>query len=244
MLINEFMEYITTHKIFSIINNPTNLKIVLFGNCHISTIGFYLNILLEKKYNIYMILGYNGGKICNDNEKNKIWNLINDSQYFIYMKHNNDFSLKANIIDTFAKNEIYLIPNIQLHFTNIYNTHTDTDEILIENFKKSYTQCHESIKNSDFQNFLFILDNYKEIRFFNTPTHPTHYILYLLAFDIYNKILNKDIKINLDYYKNRKNDDIFINSDTVILDSFFDYDEKECNILNINYNSEYYDINF
>jgi hypothetical protein len=66
-----------------------------------------------------------------------------------------------------------------------------------------------SILNSDFKELDFIIDKLPEIKFFNTPEHPTHYLLYLLAKSIkyfifykYNsiaKLLYNPVSIK-DYY--------------------------------------------
>jgi hypothetical protein len=40
------------------LNNNSNKNIVLFGNCHMSTIGYMLNVLLNYSYNIHIIIPY------------------------------------------------------------------------------------------------------------------------------------------------------------------------------------------
>jgi hypothetical protein len=44
------------HKHIHIINNNSNKNIVLFGSCHMATIGYMLNRLLNYEYNIHIII--------------------------------------------------------------------------------------------------------------------------------------------------------------------------------------------
>ena len=90
-------------------------------------------------------------------------------------------------------------------------------------------------------NFSFILDNYKKIRFFNILTHPTHYILYLVSLQIFYKIENINIQIDFNSYYNHKNDKIFIEN-LFFLPCFYPYKLNECSILDMDFNSEYFDL--
>lgn len=191
------------------INNNSKKKIVLFGNCHVATIGFFLNYLFNKQYDIFIIISWFFDKIGYDQfnmetVNNKITNLLSKCDIFIYQKHIKSYGINADIIDDLVKNQSIKIkiPNLRL----IFNSEIKEDYYLSVNMLK------ESIINSDFKELYFIIEKLTEIQFFNTPDHPTHYLLYLLAKSIkyfiyckYNstaKLIYKPITIQ-DYYSSK-----------------------------------------
>jgi len=244
LLFKDFYSVILKNGLYEINNNCAK-NIVLFGNCHVSTIGFYLNELLDKKYNIYMVVSYRGKDIFfTEDEKNRIWSLIGESDYFIYQEHHGDFSINASTISSFAKKEKIIIPNLRLDYIDVCGRQVN-DDVLKDNFEKSFSMCKKTIETSNLPNFQFILDNYRRIRFFNTPSHPTHYILYLMSLQIDHIIKNSNYKISIkDYYFHRK-DPLFTLDKTVILGLKPEpYQQNQCKLLGINHNSDYFDINY
>lgn len=240
MHITNFLEIVERDDIY-VINNNSSKNIVLFGNCHMSTIGFYLNSLLNYKFNIHIIISYISwrSKQLTEENINKIWETISKSNYFIYQKHYKNHNIDATNIDNYAKKEKILIPNLRLDYTDLYGNPIELDK-LKNNFEFSYDKVKKNIESSDLNNFIFILENFRNIRFFDIPTHPTLYILYLLSLQIYYKIKKINHTISLvDYYQN-KNDTIFIKGETIILGSIYEYKLSECIALDINPNSEYY----
>ena len=208
-----------------------------------TTIGFYLNLLINKKYNIHIIISYIATKKnqFTVSERYKIWRTIQNSDYFIYQKHNNNFGIKASNIHKFANKVKILIPNLQLYYTDLYGKPIELDK-LKETFAKSYEISKKNIQCSDFNNFMFVLDNFRNIRFFDTPTHPTLYLLYLLSLQIHSKMIGNAYNFKLDDYYLHKNDDTFLQGETVTLCSSWPYKIEECEAININLNSEYYSL--
>jgi hypothetical protein len=49
--------YLLTHHYYAI-NNGKDKNIVLFGNCHVAPLGYFLNKLFNGEYNIYIIISY------------------------------------------------------------------------------------------------------------------------------------------------------------------------------------------
>jgi hypothetical protein len=241
MLFLEFLK-ITVENIFYTIDNGSTKNIVLFGNCHMASICMYLNILTDKKYNIYVILTYVriNEKPYDQMEKEKIWNTIKQSNIFIYQKHYNDINIMASTIDKYASNKKILIPNLQLFFTHPEGKDQVNKE-LIDGFEYSYNKTKSSIIDSDMSNFIFVSENCKKIRFFDIPAHPTLYILYLLALQIFYKINDSDHEITLnDYYEMKQNFTYIPKNEHLILSNVFTYKKEECDALNIDYNSEHY----
>ena len=224
------------------INNNSKRNIVLFGNCHVSVIGFYLNEILGKKYNIAIIFSSlrNIWKPYTDAEKQKVWTKIEKSHYFVYQEHKEDYNINASSITKYANYFKILIPNLQLIFTDEYGKEIE-DEQLQNDFNKSFQLCKQKIEKTKFKNFMFILENYKKIRFFTIPRHPTNYVLYLLSLQIANRIIGTNYVITLSEYHKHKNDKIFLESETVILGDIFPYKSEQCQLLGIDYNSEFYD---
>ena len=192
----EFENKLKKQPIYTI-NNNTNKSIVLFGNCQLSTIGFFLNKLLNKEYNIYIIISWYCDKIGFDNFNmikinKKIKKLIKNCNVFIYQKHINDYGVNASIIEKFVSSDsiILLLPNLRLTF----------DSTNLKEYERSLEVLDYNIVNSDFNDFYFMVE-YKYIQFFNIPTHPTHYILFLLSKSIYSKIKDSNyIPYSIDKY--------------------------------------------
>ena len=178
-----FVEHLNEYPIYTIDNN-SNKNIVLFGNCHTATIGFFINDLLNKNYNIHIIISWYCYKVGLEkynmaNVNSKISFLIKTCDILLFHRHMKNYGVNADAIQTLSsKNALVLeLPNLHLLFDTLNRSEYDRSlEILDYN-----------IKNSDFKDFNFIIEN-KSIRFFNIPDHPTHYILYLLSKCIYSKI--------------------------------------------------------
>lgn len=181
-------------------NNNSQQNIVFFGNCQIVPIAYYLNYITQK-YNIHIILSWvfqkEGFEFFNmEAVNNKINLLVKNCDILIYHKHFTNYGINADIIEKIPAGVVINIPNLQMHYT----------ETTLENCYASIHKLEESIIESDFKNFKFLL-NYKTILFFNTNVHPTHFVLYLLTLQICYKILNIKREITLeDYYSplNRK----------------------------------------
>ena len=45
-------------SVYYSIDNNSKKKIVLFGNCHMASIGYFLNYLFNQQYNIYIIISW------------------------------------------------------------------------------------------------------------------------------------------------------------------------------------------
>ena len=169
------------------INNNSKRKIVLFGNCHMAPIGFFLNSLFNRQYNIHIIISWffdkHGLEKFDMKEiNNKISSLVSNCDIFIFHQHVKSYGINAETIDKLVSTstKVFKIPNLRLTYD------VDTKE----SYLKSLNILNQSIINSDFKEFVFIIDNIKNIHFFNTPEHPTHFILFLLSKSIKNKIFN------------------------------------------------------
>jgi len=169
------------------INNDSSMSIVLFGSCHMATIGFMINELLDHTYNIYIIISWYFEKEGLENFfmealNEEIENIVSKCNVFIYHLHMNDFGINATKISEFTdKNSIkLLVPNYRLDF-------------LSDNYTKSLSILNNNICNSSFSEFKFVTENHKNIMFFNTESHPTHYLLFLQSQAIVDKINNKNI---------------------------------------------------
>ena len=229
------------------INNNSKRKIVLFGNCHMATIGYYLNTLFNEQYNIYIIISWffdkNGLEKFDMNKiNNTIHSLISNCDIFIYQQHIKSYGVQADIINSLVNSQtkVFKIPNLRL----VYNTESK------EEFDKSLHLLEHSIINSDFQEFTFIIENIKDIHFFNTKEHPTHYILYLLSKSIKNKIFstyktNKNPfykPVNIEDYYNQYNRLSYKKiTNYVVLPGREGITEQISLVTNIKQNGEYYD---
>ena len=166
------------------INNNKDKNIVLFGNCHLATIGFFLDHLLKKEYNIHIVISWYCDKIGFDkfnmeHVNNKLSKLVKDCDIFIHQKHIKDYGVNASRIETLVNPSaiIWMLPNFQLWFNSAS----------VKEYERSVEILDYNIVNSDFKDFYFLVEH-KHIQFFNNPDHPTHYILFLLSKCIYSKI--------------------------------------------------------
>lgn len=198
----EFEEKISKCS-FHTINNNSKKNIVLFGNCHVATIGYMLNTLLYHNFNIHIIISWYCDKIGYSHFdmieiNNKIKHLLSNSDIFIFQNHVKDYGINASQIHTFNRKQSkqIQIPNFRL----VYNT------LDIFAFKTSLEKLKNNIESSDFPEFTFMIDNILNIIFFNTIDHPTHYILFLLSNSIFNKITKyKYIPMTIESYYDTNN---------------------------------------
>lgn len=206
------------------INNKSSKNIVFFGNCTIAPIGFFLNHLTNKQYNIHIIISWlfeKKGFEKFDMQKinSKIQELLNSADVLIYHNHHKDYGVKATKIQNLCnkKTNILVIPNLHFCFD------AQNSDLFYESLWKLKTNI---TLRSDFKEFEFIYSHYKNIRFFNTSVHPTHYLLFLLAKSIKYKIIqekeNQEIKImNIQSYYDEKNKNQFKNiKEVVVLPGF------------------------
>ena len=82
------------------IDNNSSRNIVLFGSCHMATIGYMLNKLLNYEYNIHIIISWffenKGIEKFNMNDiNNRISNLVSNCDVFIHHSHINDYYVNA-----------------------------------------------------------------------------------------------------------------------------------------------------
>lgn len=221
------------------LNNNSTKNIIFFGNCQIIPIAHYLNSI-TKEYNIHIILswifqkeGYEKFDMIAVN--NKISTLVINCNIIIYHKHVSDYGIGANIIEnTVPKSAIKIqLPNLQLHYIT---EKSDT-------FYYSLNLLKYSIENSDLKNFIFMYNKYNQIQFFNTNEHPSHFILYLMALQIYHKITKSQIKIRLEDYYNEENRTKFKKIvEHVILPGKQLITNEINQITKISLNAEYFDI--
>jgi len=234
----EFEKKLLTNDIY-LIDNKVNKNIVLFGNCHMACIGHFLNKLLDFKFNIHIIISWIFDKNGLENFdmikiNSKINKIIFDSDIFIYQQHIKSYGINADSIEQYIskKTILFKMPNLRL----------DVKTLSKEHFQKSILILEYNINFSDFKEFLFILENYKNIIFFNNNEHPTHYLLYLLSLSLINKIQNNEKLINMfDYYDNSiRNNYKQIGLD-VILPGRDLITNEIMEITGINIKSEYFD---
>jgi hypothetical protein len=235
------VKHIDTHD-FYILNELNNKLIVLFGNCHVWIIGEYLSRILENEYKIIIIIPW---LLHNLNKTsvsltNKIQNIITKSNVFIYQKHINGYDMNADIINTYAKNKI-MIPNLRLNYTSkasIYGLYDKelTVEELTEVFFESKIKLMNTIDESGFVEFKYILDNFNTIKFFDTPNHPSIYILYLLTLQLHSMVLCGKKLICYDNFKkiydDHINDNVYENTN-INLGQIYNYTEIDKIVHNI-----------
>jgi hypothetical protein len=229
------------------INNNSKKKIVLFGNCHMATIGFFLNYLFNEQYDIYIVISWffdkNSYDKFNMTKVNKnILNLLSKCDIFVYQQHIKDYGVQADIINTLIneKATVIKIPNLRLLFDSTIN----------EEYSKSVNMLKDSIDNSDFKEYNFVIDNLTEIQFFNIPEHPTHYLLFLLSKSIKIHILKQSNYIMKLFYNPISIEDYFSTKNRsaykmipnyVILPGKISITNEICNITGIKLNSDYFD---
>ena len=233
----DFENYLVDYPYF-MINNKCKKNIVLFGNCHVATLGYLLNDLLDKKYNIFIIISWWCDKKGFDNfnmdqVNNRILNILqNCCDVFLYQHHIKDYGVCASYIETLTNKNatIYKLPNLRLTFDSLDKSeYTRSLEILTYNIERSH-----------FPHFRFVFDNINTIRFFNTAEHPTDYLLYLLAKDIVYKICNSNYIVSIDDYHNPVNQSEFKNLiDYVSLPGFNEITPEISKITGMNMNLHY-----
>lgn len=229
-----FDKILLTNHIYTI-NNNSNLNIVLFGSCHMSTIGFMLNKLLDNKYNIHIIISWffekNGIENFDMNViNNKIKQIIKISNVFIYHKHINDYGVDATILPNIVNDNCLklMIPNYRFDYTN-------------DNYSNSLHILEYNINNSDFPEFKFVIENYKNIIFFNTKDHPTHYLLFLQSLAIFYRILNTNDVIDVNRYYDNKCRNYFKTFNYIILPGKEDITDEISNKTGILKDADYFD---
>ena len=230
----EFEKILLSNHIYTI-NNNSSLDIVLFGSCHMATIGFMLNKLLNYNYNIHIIISWffekNGIQNFDmDNINNKIQNIVSKCSIFIYHSHINDYEIYATNLPNIVNNNCLKlnIPNYRLDYS-------------CDNYLESLNILKYHIDNSSFPEFIFIVNNHKTILFFNTPNHTTHYLLFLQSQAIVNKILNNNIFINLNHYYDNTNRSFFKKFTYVILPGKENITNEISKKTGILINSDYFD---
>lgn len=188
--------YLLTNHYYTI-NNGQNKNIVLFGNCHVAPLGYFINELLNKQYNVHIIISYffekTGIENFNMTEVNqKLQSIIKTSSIFIYHLHLKDYCVNASTIQNMVNEstKVFRIPNIRL----IYNTQSK------EEYTSSLNMLEYNIQNSDFNEFLFLVEHGQKYQFFNTNEHPTHFVLFLLSQSIVRNLVNDHKKIGIEDY--------------------------------------------
>lgn len=228
------------YKHIHTINNNSNENIVLFGSCHMATIGYMLNKLLHGKYNIHIILSWffeNRGVENFDmgHINGKIHDIITKCNVFIYHMHINDYHVNA-IQLPFLVNEScvkLIVPNYRLDYGV-----NDASE-----YSKSLEILKYGIEHSSFPECKFVTDTHKDIMFFNTRDHPTHYLLFLQSQFICNKIVQNEEPITIANYFDQENRRYFeeLKNDYVILPGKLPINAEISAITSINIDADYYD---
>jgi hypothetical protein len=238
----EWNDYMNNLKkdYFHYINNNRNQTMVLFGSCHLSSIGYMLNKFTNYQYNIYIVTSWyfkNEGyeNFDMDYIRQRIQEMVQRSNVFIYMKHNNDYGVNADVLEQYVnQNTLVLkIPNLRLTYV------TDSRE----EYLNSVEILTHSIQESDFKDFDYIIENHRNYLFFNTNDHPTHYLLYLLSRSILNKICKiKSTDCMIDYFNlDYRNHFLQLNRNYVILPGREIISEKINQITEISCDAEYFD---
>lgn len=227
-------------KIIYTIDNHSRKNIVFFGNCAIAPTGFFLNYLLHKNFNIHFIVSWLFEKNGFENfdmtlVNNKIQNILLEADYLFYHHHNKDYGIHACEIykKCNPKTICFSIPNFQLSF----------DALDTASFQSSLGILKNNILNeSDFKDFVFVCENYKNIRFFNTKFHPTHYLLFLLAKSIKYKIINIIKPMDLDSYYDIPSQNHFKSiNEFVVLPGFVEMTKEISKLTGIHENAHYFD---
>ena len=244
-------EHLKIHHFYKIDNNSKQ-NIVLFGNCHLLPITFFLNKLFNYGYNFIVIISWFYEKSFDLNElpmiNSEIQSIISQADIFIFQYHFNSFNIHANEITTYVNKNCKLIhiPNFILDY--LLHKSTSFDMKMLKNeFKSSLFRLSESIKESDFPEFNFIIENIYKVRFFNTIYHPTHFLLYLLSQSIYHMLIHNPIKTTITtYYDNKVRDDFFKldKAGIIFLPGKDDMEPIHHEITGIHYGADYYDLTF
>jgi hypothetical protein len=230
----QFQEELLKNHIHTI-NNNRSKNIVLFGSCHMSTIGYILNKLLNYEYNIHIIISWffenKGFEKFDMNDINKrITNLVCSADCFIYHSHVTDYGVNATKLPSIVNNHCLklILPNFRLDYTN-------------NNFHNSLNILKEHISSSSFPEFNFITNTYKDIMYFNTTFHPTHYLLFLLSQFIVNKIYKNDQSIGIEHYFDENNRSYFKQFNYVTLPGKEFLDDEISNKTGIKTYANYFD---
>jgi len=230
-------ESILLDKNIHTLNNNSKKNIVLFGSCHMATIGYILNKLLNYKYNIHIIISWffeNKGveKFDMNSINNRITDLVSNCDIFIYHLHINDYSVNAVNLPLLVNKKCInlVVPNYRLDYTN------SKDE-----FNKSLTILNYHIISSSFPEMNFIIDKYKDIMFFNTVNHPTHYLLFLQSQYIVNKILNNNQSISINNYFDGNNRSYFKKFSYIILPGKEIVNDEISNVTGIKKDADYFE---
>ena len=167
--------------------------------------------------------------------RNRIFEMVRNSNVFIYMFHMNDYGIDANHIEKYVNSNclVLKIPNLRLDF----------DKPSRDLYLSSLNILKYSIETSDFHDYQYIIDNHKNYIFFNTNEHPTHFLLYLLARSILNKICKIHHKESLQDYFNKdyRNHFLSLNRNYVILPGRQIITPEINQITGISCNAEYFD---
>jgi len=237
--------------IFYDINNNKPKTIVMFGNCHMLPISYFFNLLTLCEFNIIVILSWFYERTFEDEKlskvKKEIENKVKNCDIFIYQNHFKSYGIDANIITEKVKPGCFVIniPNIILDCFH-FNIHDPLSKIK-EDYNESVNKLYNTIIKSDFNNFVFILTHLKQIRFFNTKYHPTHFLLYLLTLDMINLVKYKKNYITIDQYYDQNIRNTFITSnfnDFVFLPDKWEYNEFDYLINQFSNSQDYFDIRF
>ena len=244
-------EHLKIHHFYKI-DNKAKQNIVLFGNCHLLPLTFFLNRLFNYGYNFIVIISWFYEKSFDVNElhmiNSEIHSILLHADIFIFQKHYNNFGVYADEITTYVNKNCKLIhiPNFMLDYL-LHKSSSSDIEVLKNDFDLSLFRLTESIRESDFPEFNFIIDNIYKVRFFNTIHHPTHFLLYLLSKSIHNLLMKNSIKITIaDYYDNKLRDE-FLKLDKkglIFLPGKVDMEPIHYEITGIHYGADYCDINF
>jgi len=220
------------------IDNNSKKNIVLFGSCHMSTIGYMVNSLLNYEYNIHIIISWffkkTGIEKFDMGTINlRIFNLVSNCDVFIYHVHINDYDVNATLLPSLVTDNCLklIVPNYRLDYT--------TNDLNL--FNESFKILKYHIEVSSFPELQFVIDNYKDIMFFNTTDHPTHYLLFLQSEYIVNKILKNRQTISIGNYYDKKNRTYFKVLKYVILPGRETINDSISNISGIRLDADYFD---
>jgi len=177
--------------------NPTK-RVVLFGNCHVAPIAYYLDSLSGHQWDVTIIVSwvfqFNGLSNYDMRQVNEtIQAAIAKADLFVYQRHVQEFGVQADRIESFVKMNdavIFVLPNLRLNFM------ANTTAL----FAESLQQLRHSIETSDFPEFLFVVEHIRHIRFFCTELHPTAYVLFLIAVAVRQKSRGATTVCNIDSY--------------------------------------------
>ena len=118
----DFEKNLVNKHIYTINNNSTR-NIVLFGSCHMSTIGFMINKLLDYNFNIHIIISWlfqNKGIENFDmiDINNRIKDVVSNCNVFIYHTHINDYHVDASIVPSLVNENCLklIVPNYRLDY--------------------------------------------------------------------------------------------------------------------------------